>query len=169
MKSKLLLLLLLLALVAGCTGNVKPNGPVVVAQAMVVCDDTPTGVDRLQMEAVEFHAVRGQKISGGPTTNWIALTPEGYEALGRNIQRILIQTKQSAAVIRYYRSCIDTANKTVTGPQGTASDSAKAAAQEATKPKDKAVKPETKPSDDPPEDLEDEDSKKFWQFWRKNA
>lgn len=164
MKSKLLLLVLVVSLVAGCTGNVKQKPPVVYAQAQVVCD-SPVGVDRLQMESVEFHAIRGQKISGGPTTNWIGLTPGGYEALGRNIQRILVQTKQSAAVIKYYESCIKAANNAVTTSSGQVSDDVKAKVREDSKEKPKTdANPE-----DAPTDLEDEDSKKFWQFWRKNA
>lgn len=172
MKSKLWLAVLPL-LVAGCTGNVKPGTHVVYAQATVVCD-VPTGVDRLQMEPVEFHAITGKKVSGGPTVNWIGLTPAGYEALGRNIQRILIQSKQSAAVIKYYESCIQSANNAVTTSAGQVPDKV----QEQVKTDTKALKPakaeeaksEAKPaSDKTPTDLEDPNSKKFWQFWKDNA
>ena len=163
MKSKLLLLIVVL-LVAGCAGNLRKDGHVVYAQAQVVCD-TPVGVDVLQMEAVQFHAVRGQKTSGGPVVNWIGLTPEGYEALTRNIQRILIQTKQSAAVIQYYEACIKAANNAVTTASGQVSDSVKEKVQEGP-----VAAPAPKAKDDePPSDLEDENSKQFWQFWKKNA
>ena len=169
MKSKLLILAVLL--VAGCTGNVKPQAPVVYAQARVVCN-APTGVDRLQMEAVEFHAVRGAKIRGGSTENWIALTPAGYEALARNMQRILIQTKQSASLIKYYESCIASANNAITTSTGEVSEDVKAKVRADTdKPVESKPKKDEKPAkaDDAPKDLEDENSKKFWQFWKDNA
>ena len=171
-----LALIVLVVWLTGCTGNVKPNGPTVYAQAMVVCDQ-PVGVDRIELEAVQFYIVEGYDLNASPrvTKRWVAMTPAGHEAMTRNLTRILIQTQQLKAVQDYYTGCIATANGTVTkGVPGMNTDKAAAQAEGKPVPKSEKVKPEDVPrpkakSDDAPADLEDPNSKKFWQFWKDNA
>ena len=100
---KLILIAIISLLIIGC-GSVKPqltHIKTVYKNTPVVCIEAP------KVEKLELYNVKWIKAKDDQEMPVIALTPDDYEKLGINTQRLLKHIKENNAVKWYYIKCIE--------------------------------------------------------------
>ena len=95
--------LLLVVFLTGCIPTVCPV--VLHEPQLVVCQSAPP-VDKLSLRKTDPTVL---VVEGLP---YFTFTPEGYTALGKNLQDILSVLRQEKRLVGYYEECIESHNIT---------------------------------------------------------
>ena len=100
--NKLLIGLVLVALLSGCSWfKEKPRDVVIAVERIDTCSKPPKA-DKIIMRNVDFKIVKDEH-----GIFWIAVTPRFYENLSVNMKEITQHIKQKNAIVKYYESCHD--------------------------------------------------------------
>lgn len=95
---RILALLLLPLLLAGCPWNVQEP---ITAPAILLCDTPP------KAEPFKALPVKPQVFVIAEDETFVGFSPQDYENMSRNLQAILLHIRQKNAIVEYYKTCID--------------------------------------------------------------